>query len=126
MDKRWSWVEVDLGAIHHNALEVKQRLEPGVKLMAVVKADAYGHGAIRCARSALSAGADYLGVASVDEAVELRQDGIGAPILVLAEPPAATIPLLLAYRIMPSVYTAEFAVQYAEAADSIGLRAPIT
>lgn len=124
VDKRWSWVEVDLGAIHHNALEVKQRLEPGVKLMAVVKADAYGHGAVRCARSALSAGADYLGVASVDEAVELRLDGIGAPILVLAEPPAATIPLLLAYRIMPSVYTAEFAVQYAEAADSIGLRAP--
>lgn len=124
VDKRWSWVEVDLSAIHHNALAVKQHLEPGVKLMAVVKADAYGHGAIRCARSALSAGADYLGVASVDEAVELRQDGIGAPILVLAEPPAATIPLLLAYRIMPSVYTAEFAVQYAEAADSIGLRAP--
>ncbi len=123
-DKRWSWVQVDLGAIHHNTLALKQLLEPGVKLMAVVKADAYGHGAVRCARSAMSAGADYLGVATVDEAVELRLAGIGAPILVLAEPPAATIPLLLAYRIMPSVYTAEFAVQYAEAADSIGLRAP--
>lgn len=123
-DKRWSWVEIDLGAIHHNTLAVKQLLEPGVKLMAVVKADAYGHGAVRCAKSAISAGADYLGVATVDEAVELREAGIGTPILVLAEPPAATIPLLLAYRIMPSVYTAEFAVQYAEAADSIGLRAP--
>ncbi len=124
VDKRWAWIEVDLGAIHHNTLAVKQLLEPGVKLMAVVKADAYGHGAVRCARSALSAGADQLGVATVDEAIELRDAGIGAPILVLAEPPSATIPLLLAYRIMPSVYTAEFAVQYAEAADSIGLRAP--
>ncbi len=124
VDQRWSWVEVDLSAIHHNTLAIKQLLEPGVKLMAVVKADAYGHGAVRCAKSSLSAGADYLGVATVEEAVELRNAGIGAPILVLAEPPAATIPLLLAYRIMPSVYTAEFAVQYAEAADSIGLRAP--
>lgn len=123
-DRRWAWTEVDLGAIHHNTMAVKQLLEPGVRLMAVVKADAYGHGAVRCAKSAISAGADYLGVATVDEAVQLRDAGIGAPVLVLAEPPAATIPLLLAYRIMPSVYTAEFAVQYAEAADSIGLRAP--
>ncbi len=124
VDKRWSWVEVDLSAIHHNVLSVKQTLGHGTKLMAVVKSDAYGHGAVPCSRSALAAGADQLGVATVDEAVELRQAGIGAPILVLAEPPAATIPLLLAYRIMPSIYTAEFAVQYAEAADSIGLRAP--
>lgn len=124
VERRWSWVQVDIAAIQHNTIAVKQKLQPGVKLMAVVKADAYGHGAVRCAKTALAAGADYLGVATVDEAIELRSAGIGAPLLVLAEPPATSIPLLLAYRIMPSVYTAEFAIQYAEAADTIGLRAP--
>ena len=81
--------------------------------MAQVASDAYGHGAVRC-EMALNSGADYLGVATVDEAIELREALINAPVLVLSEPPLASIPLLLAYKIMPSVYTAEFAIQYAE------------
>lgn len=124
VDRRWSWVEIDLSAIRHNAMAVKSRLPRGCRLMAVVKADAYGHGAVRCAKTALNSGAEYLGVATVDEAVELREGLVNAPILVLGEPPITSIPLLLAYKIMPSVYTAEFAIQYAEAADSLGLRAP--
>lgn len=123
-DRRWSWVEVDLSAIRHNAIAVKKRLAPGVRLMAVVKADAYGHGAVQCARTALNSGAEYLGVATVDEAVQLREALVGAPILILGEPPASSIPLLLAYKIMPAVYTPEFAIQYAEAADALNLRAP--
>ena len=93
--------------------------------MAVVKADAYGHGAVRCAKTALNSGAEYLGVATVQEAIELREGLVNAPILVLSEPPIEAIPLLLAYKVMPSVYTPEFAIQYAEAADSFGLRAPV-
>ncbi|MEG0070570.1 MAG: alanine racemase [Raoultibacter sp.] len=124
LDRRWAWVEIDLGALRHNAMAVKHRLGPGCKLMAVVKADAYGHGALRCARIALNSGAEYLGVATVDEGIALRKDGMSAPILILVEPPMTAIPLLLHYQIMPSVYTPEFAIAYAETADAHGLRAP--
>ncbi len=123
-DRRGAWMEIDLSAIRRNCIEVKRRLAGGVRLMAQVASDAYGHGAVRCAKMALNSGADYLGVATVDEAIELREALINAPVLVLSEPPLASIPLLLAYKIMPSVYTAEFAIQYAEAADSVGMRAP--
>ncbi len=123
-DRRWAWTEIDLSAIRHNVLEVRSLLRPGTRLMAVVKADAYGHGAVQCARTALGAGAEYLGVATVDEGVQLRKEGISAPLLVLSEPPATSVPLLLAHNIMPSVYTVEFAMQYAEAADAIGVMAP--
>ena len=123
-DRRWSWVEIDLNAIRHNASTVKRGLRPGCRLMAVVKADAYGHGAVQVAKTALNSGAEYLGVATVDEAIALREAYVNAPVLVLGEPPATAIPLLLAYKIMPSVYTAEFAIRYAEAADALGLRAP--
>lgn len=123
-ERRWSWVEIDLGAIRHNTSEVKRRLRPGCRLMAVVKADAYGHGAVQCAKASLNAGAEWLGVATVDEGVELRKAGIAQPILILAEPPISAIPLLLRYRVTPAVYTAEFAIAYAEMADAHGLRAP--
>ncbi len=124
VDRRWSWVEIDLNAIRHNASAVKRRLNPGTRLMAVVKADGYGHGAVQCAKTALNSGAEYLGVATVDEAIALREAYVNAPILVLGEPPASAIPLLLAYKIMPSIYTPEFAIRYGEAADAFGLSGP--
>ena len=71
IDRRWSWVEIDLNAIRHNTKTVRRSIAPGTHLMAVVKADAYGHGAVRCAKTALNSGADYLAVATVDEAIEL-------------------------------------------------------
>ena len=123
-DRRWSWIEIDLNAIRHNAQAVKKAIGAGRHLMAIVKADAYGHGAVRVAKTALNSGADYLGVATVDEGIQLREGLVNAPILMLAEPPASAIPLLLAYKIMPAVYTSEFAISYAEAADSMGIRAP--
>lgn len=124
MSRRWAWIEIDLSAIRHNVTEARRHMRPGCKLCAVVKADAYGHGAVRVARTALSSGADMLAVATVDEGVELRKDGIGADIFILSEPPAAASPLLLEYQLMPSVYTAEFALAYAELADQHGMRAP--
>lgn len=123
-DRRWSWVEIDLNAIRHNVMAARQRLARGCRLMAVVKADAYGHGAVRVAKTALNSGADYLGVATIDEAIELREALINAPILVLAEPPIEAVPLLLAYKVMPTVYTPEFAIQYAEVADAHHIKAP--
>ena len=123
-DRRWSWIEIDLNAIRHNAQAVKKAIGAGRHLMAIVKADAYGHGAVRVAKTALNSGADYLGVATVDEGIQLREGLVNAPILMLAEPPASAIPLLLAYKIMPAVYTSEFAINYAEAADSMGIKAP--
>lgn len=122
--RRWSWVEIDLSAIRNNVVVAKRRLTPGTRLMAIVKADGYGHGAVQVARAALNAGAAQLGVATVNEGIQLRQAGITAPVLILSEPPAASIPLLLNYNLMPAVYTPEFAIAYGEVADSHGLRAP--
>lgn len=123
-ERRWSWVEISLTAIQNNVMAIKGTLRPDTMFMAVIKADAYGHGAVKVAKTALNSGADYLGVATVDEGVAVRKGGVEAPVLILSEPPIDTIPLLLAYRLMPAVSTAEFAVKYAEAADTIGLRAP--
>lgn len=82
-DRRPTWVEVDLGAIRANAAAVKGLLPDQTRLMAVVKANAYGHGAVPVARAALEAGAEWLGVATPAEGWELREAGIDAPILVL-------------------------------------------
>lgn len=80
---RDTWAEIDLDAIEHNVKQMKKMLPDGVQIMAAVKANGYGHGAVDVARVALNAGAVYLGVALLDEALELREAGIEAPILVL-------------------------------------------
>lgn len=123
-DRRWSWVEVDLEALRHNVRAAKRLLSAGTHLLAVVKADGYGHGAEACAKAALSVGADYLAVATVEEGIKLRQANIAAPLMMLAEPPITSIPLLLGFRILPSIYTTEFAIAYAEMADSLNMKAP--
>lgn len=79
--------EISLDAIERNVLAFRDRLPSGTRLLASVKANAYGHGAVETARCAVSAGADYLGVAFLDEALQLRQAGIEAPILVLGYTP---------------------------------------
>jgi len=78
-----AWVEIDLEALSHNVQQLKQFLSPRTQLMAVVKADAYGHGAVTVAQTALQAGASCLGVATVPEGIQLREAGIQAPILIL-------------------------------------------
>ena len=83
MPNRPVWAEVNLQALRHNYREIKKQLAPGVKLCAVVKANAYGHGALAVARAAVEEGADYLAVAALSEGLELRQAGFQTPILVL-------------------------------------------
>lgn len=78
-----AWVEIDTAAIRANARTLRRHIGPGTELMAVVKADGYGHGAIPVARAALAGGAGSFGVATLAEGVQLRRAGITAPILML-------------------------------------------
>lgn len=78
-----AWVEIDLAVLSHNLLQIRKLLSPGTQLMAVVKADAYGHGAVSVAQTALKSGASWLGVATIPEGIQLREAGIKAPILIL-------------------------------------------
>jgi alanine racemase len=73
---RETWAEISLDSIYHNTLTFKSNLHKNCRLMAVIKADGYGHGAIKVAKTAIKAGADYLGVAFLDEALQLRKAGI--------------------------------------------------
>ena len=96
--------DVDLGAIAHNVGMLREHTG-GAALCAVVKADGYGHGAVRVARTALDAGATWLGVALVEEGVELRAGGIDAPVLLLSEPPVAAMGDVAHHDLTPSVYS---------------------
>ena len=78
-----AWLEIDRDAIRHNTAQLLGSFKPGCQLMAVVKADGYGHGAVTVAEAALDGGASSFGVATLAEGIELRQAGIQAPILVL-------------------------------------------
>lgn len=118
-ETRWSWVEIDRGALRANVRAYKKLLGRNTKMMCVVKADAYGHGAAVCAPIMASAGADAFAVATVQEGVELREF-VDKPILLLCQPPQESIPDLLAYDIMPSVYTIEFALAFGEYAANAG------
>jgi alanine racemase len=93
-------VEVDLAAIRHNAGLLRP---PGVELMAVVKADGYGHGAARAAAAAVEGGATWLGVALVEEGLALRDAGIEASILLLSEPPPGVEEVVVAARLTPTL-----------------------
>lgn len=97
-----NWLEVDLRAISSNIVQL-QRMT-GVDLMAVVKANAYGHGLVPVARRAVDAGASYCGVARIDEALELRAAGLHSPVLVLGETPAARFDEAIANRVSLTVF----------------------
>lgn len=99
------WAEVDLGALRANVAELCRIVAPA-RVLAVVKADGYGHGAVATGRAAVDAGAAMLGVALVEEGVELRDAGIDAPILVLSEPVASAATTVVASGLTPAVYTA--------------------
>ena len=120
-ETRWSWVEIDQGALRRNTRAFKNLLNGRQRLCCVVKADAYGHGAAQCAKLMYATGADMFAVATVAEGVELRESGIKAPILVLSEPPVTSIDTLLEHQVMPSIYSFEFALAYGERAVELGV-----
>lgn len=121
--ERWARVVVDLDAVAHNVRTLKARTRPGTLFMAVVKADGYGHGAVQIARAVLKAGADRLGVATVDEAIELREAGIDSPLQLLSEPPASAIDLVVEHDLIPTVMTPAFARALSRAAVAAGCEA---
>ncbi len=92
-----TWAEVDLGAIRHNVRALKRRAR-GARLMAVVKADAYGHGSVPVSLAALEAGADSLAVVTVEEGAELRRAGVTAPILIFTDLLPEKLPLAEKHR----------------------------
>lgn len=119
------WAEVDVGAVRRNAERLRALLSPGTALLAVVKADGYGHGAIPVARAALAGGAEWLGVARVHEGEALREAGITAPILLLAEPVAGAVGRAVALGLTPTLYTPETARRFAEAAHQAARTIPV-
>lgn len=95
---RRTWAEIDLDALEHNYNVARQKIGPGVKYLGVVKADAYGHGAVQVARKLEQLGADYLAVSSLDEGRELRHGGITMPILILGHTPPEMVSQLIEYK----------------------------
>jgi alanine racemase len=113
---------IDLDAVRHNVRILKP---PTAELMAVVKGDGYGHGAVEVARAALEAGATWVGVALVEEGIALRDGGIEGPVLVLSEFPPGSERDALAAGLTPTVYTEAGVKAAGEAARALGIRAGV-
>jgi len=125
---RPAWVDVDLEALEHNLAAIRKRLGAlsGARCMAVVKADAYGHGAVGVSRVLEAAGVDWLGVALLEEGAEIRRAGVRLPILVLGTARPAKIALYRRYRLTPTVSSlAELALWCDWTAGCEGARQPI-
>jgi len=117
---RPTWVEIDVEAAAHNTRRVKQMIGPAVRLMVVLKADAYGHGAARLARVTLNNGAERIAVASLNEAIALRDAGINAPILILGYSPAWTARQALLNNVSVTLYNLDVARAFNRAAAELG------
>jgi alanine racemase len=118
------WAEIDCSAVQRNVSALLEAVAPA-RLLAVVKADGYGHGAVEVGRAALAAGAAWLGVALVEEGVALREAGIDAPILVLSEPVPDAAACVVAHRLTPVVYTPAGIDALAKAVAGRGQREPL-
>ena len=121
VNRQRAWVEIDLTALAHNVRTLKAWLAPHTKLMAVVKADAYGHGAVAVAQTALANGADCLAIATLAEGVELRQAGIKAPILILGAINAVEdIKAVVAWSLEPTICDEEQALAFDATLATVG------
>lgn len=116
MYQRPVWAEIDLGAIASNVRNIKQKIGQETKLCAIVKADAYGHGTVQAARTALAEGADYLAVAVLREAQELRHGGITAPILILGATPNIQARDILEHDVEQAIFSLDTAKAISEMA----------
>ena len=119
-DLRRTWAEIDLDHLLYNYHALRRRVGMGVKFLGVVKADAYGHGAVQVARTLQDAGADYLAVSSLDEARELRSHGITMPVLILGHTPPEQVSELIRLGITQAVSAKAKAEEYSAAAEKCG------
>lgn len=115
-----TWAEISLENIRHNYNAIRAALPAGCRFLGVVKADAYGHGAVRVSHLLQNCGADYLAVSCLDEALELRRGGINMPILVLGHTPPEYTNMLIDNRITQTVSCLAKAVEYSTAATALG------
>ncbi|MEA5536106.1 alanine racemase [Crocosphaera sp. XPORK-15E] len=121
-----AWVEINLGALTHNVQEIKGLLSPKTALMAVVKADAYGHGAITVAQTVLNAGANGLAVATLGEGIELREAGITAPILILgAINTPEEIAAIAHWKLEPTLCNPQQALIFSQTLSQFGETLPV-
>ena len=117
---RRTWAEIDLDALAHNYTALRAHVGPNVKFLGVVKADGYGHGAVQVSRVLETLGADYLAVSSIDEAMELRHNGIAMPILILGHTPREQVKNLIDLHITQAVSCAAKAEEYSAEAVRCG------
>jgi len=119
------WAEIDLAAISHNIKQLKSLLDPEVKMLTAVKANAYGHGMIAVAETALKCGADMLGVARYNEGISLRKSGITAPVLVFGYTSPDAVEDIINYNLTPTVFSSDTAQQFSSAAQKAGVKIKI-
>lgn len=117
-----AWAEIDLDALAHNYHVLRKRVGPAARFMGVVKADAYGHGAVQAARTLEELGAEYLAVSNLDEARELRHAGITCPILQLGVTPVDQVAAALDNQITQTVWSEDAALAFSQEAQRIGGR----
>ena len=115
-----SWAEIRLPNIRHNYEAIRASLPEGCRFLGVVKADAYGHGALPVAKLLQEAGADYLAVSCLDEALELRRGGIDMPILILGHTPYEYTGALIENHITQTISCLAKALEYAAEAERLG------
>jgi alanine racemase len=121
-----AWVEINIGAIAQNVREIRRLLSPKTDLMAVIKADAYGHGAVTVAQTVLQAGAKWLGVATIPEGIELREAGITAPVQVLgATYTPDQLRAMVRWRLEPTLCTPKQAFVFSETLSDHSYSVPV-
>ena len=115
-----TWAEIDLDNLAYNYKKIREHIGKDVKFLGVVKADAYGHGAVQVSQHLQELGADYLAVSSIDEAMELRINGITMPILILGQTPREQVDRLICFNITQAVTCEAKAIEYSEEAVKYG------
>ncbi len=120
-----TWAEVNLDALRENVQAIRRMLKPGCRLMGIVKADAYGHGAVDVARELQQAGADWFGISNLEEAIQLRQAEIDRPILVISHTPAEEAERLARYEVTQTVLSSEYGEALSLQAQKLGVTLPI-
>lgn len=125
MDRFFNTVHVDKAALAHNLMEVRRLTGPGVKIMAVVKADAYGHGMVEAGRHFEASGADALGVMDLHEAAVLQDNGIKIPIYILAGTAPGHYDEIISRGLIPFVYDYGLAAELDKAAEKLGKKAMV-
>ncbi|WP_310428272.1 alanine racemase [Chamaesiphon sp. VAR_48_metabat_135_sub] len=126
-EQQRAWVEIDRSALKHNVRQIKSLLAPTTTVMAVVKADAYGHGAIDIARTVVAEGVEWLAVATVTEGIELRSAGIVAPILILgAVNSTVQVQAIVKWGLQPTICNIEQAISISKAVAKLPPTSPLT